>query len=132
MFIVVKAILDFDYLPKDGITYVAKFDSRELAEAYVTSVEENYGKWCKETNDKLDAFVNQFELPSTLTLDKWKRIVEDLYPFLDEGRPPYDTQALRGHIKRYLWDGRQLKNFGIQIGQRAESHFDLYIVEVKD
>lgn len=132
MFIVIRASLDYDYLPKDGLSYVCKFDSKELADAYISSVEENFGKWWKAANDRLDEFISQFELPSPLSMDKWKEICENLDPILDIRRPPSNTHNLRMHIKKSICDGRQLKNFDIQLGQRPECHFDLYIVEVKD
>ncbi len=132
MFVVVKAMLDYDYLPKDGITYVAKFDSKELAEAYVSSIEEKYGKWCKEKKELIDTFVNTFDLPSPLSMDKWKEIVDNLDPVFRIERPPCDTNGLRSNIIQALWNGRKLKNFDIQVGQRPECHTDLFIFEMKD
>lgn len=130
MFVIVRASLDYDHLPKDGITYVGKFDTKELAEAYITSVEEKYTAWYIKKNEQIDAFISQFELPSPLTLVKWKEIADNLEPVFNISRPPSDTTNLRGNIKRALWDGRRLKNFSIQVGQRLESGSDLFIFEM--
>ena len=76
MFIVVDVNLDYDYV--EGVEYVEKFDSGELAIGYIELIQKKWKNDWQTRKQYVDDFVSAIKMPES-GYDEWNAFIVD-YP----------------------------------------------------
>lgn len=127
-FIVVQAHLDYDYV--EGVDYIAKFNSEEEANKFISDKKEKQdAEWSARCN-YINEWVDAIELPET-DYNGWKEFLATWGTFSHPSKYIY-PKDFKNEFKRFLM---QYYSFSFEGYNPPAFHFhasNLFIIEVKD